>query len=723
MSHISLFPQGFYSAKTKKYVPSLIPEGTIEFFDYLEGIKGGRWQDQVLAVRTGKMEKGQAQGVTASGVFKTRKIDGLLAHSGILAMDFDSDMNDEINVDEVYADPYIYAGHESISGNGGYVFYIQIDAEKHLDAFLGIESYFANKYGMIADRSCKDVSRFRFVSFDPDLYLNEDSKVFKKYLVKKRKVTTGYVHTNSNMDFLLKQITDSHVNILEDYYDWMRAGFALANEYGESGRAMFHTLSQYSEKYDREKCDKKYNGMLRQAGGKNSIGTIYFLCANAGLQIKTRQNEQIESIVRGRLMGNVKNVKESVEKTLEMEGIESDDVDDIIKAMEKIPTSTLRPKNKQELYESLKAYLSQFDIRKNLISSKLEFEGEVMTDGLFSKIMSLCYEKVSASATTVMVRHIIEAITKEYNPIVDWFESNKNEKHSTGHIDKLLSCIKYDAQIDGVFVNNYLEVFMKKWLLSIVASVYGTHSEMVLVLIGSQGEFKTKFFRGLLPKELREYYAESNLDNGKDSDILLCEKLIIMDDEFGGKNKQEAKHFKNMLSKSEITMRKPYARDSETHQRIAVLCGTSNDSDIINDLTGNRRIIPVNVIEISKEKYEKIDKDKLWVELYHYWKEIGDDWMMTKEEVEYLNLASTKNEAVSIEVEAIQTHFLTPDNAGYVVMKSATEVIDYIQSRSTLKLNPVKIGLALKSLGFEKVDTSINGVRKKGYKMIEVDPS
>jgi predicted P-loop ATPase len=722
MSHISLFPQGFYSEKAKKIVPSRIPSGTIGFEDYLQGIKEGTWQDQVLAVRTGAIEKSSAQGVTACGVFKTRKIDDLISHSGFIAMDFDSAMNESINVDEVYCDPFIYAGHESISGNGGYVFYIKIDPEKHLDAFLGLEAYFANRYGLIADPSCKDVSRFRFVSFDPELYINTDSKDFKKYLPKKRRVIATYTHTNSNMDFMLEQVANTHTNILEDYYDWMRAGFALANEYGESGRAMYHIFSQYSEKYDRAKTDTKYNGMLRSAGGRNSIGTIYFLCANAGLQIKTRDNIQIEQIVKSRLMGNVKDVRKSVKDTLEMQGISSEEVDEIVESMEKIPQESLRPKTKQDVFEALKAFLSQFSFVKNVITSRVEFDGEVITDAIFSKLMVMCYDKVSATATTLMVRNIIDSQTIDYNPIKDWFNDTDNGVASKGHIDKLLSCIKYEAEIDGVFVNNYLQIFMKKWLLSVVASVFGTHSEMVLVFIGGQGEFKTKFFRGLLPEPLRAYYAESNLDHKTDSDILMCEKLMIMDDEFGGKSKQEAKHFKNILSKSDITMRKPYAREAETHQRIAVLCGTSNDPDTINDLTGNRRIIPVNVIEINKEKYAKIDKDKLWMELYYEWKESGDSWMLTKEEVEYLNVSTRKNEAVSTEVEALQSFFLLPDNAGYVKVFSATDVIDYIQTRTTLKMNPVKIGLALKFLGYVKIDTTINGVRKKGYRMIEVDP-
>jgi len=60
----------------------------------------------------------------------------------------------------------------------------------------------------------------------------------------------------------------------------------------------------------------------------------------------------------------------------------------------------------------------------------------------------------------------------------------------------------------------------------------------------------TAELRRLLPKPLANYYAESKLDGGKDDDILLTKKLIIMDDEFGGKSKFEAKRFKELTSKA-----------------------------------------------------------------------------------------------------------------------------------------------------------------------------
>src|SRR5690606_8018810 len=112
----------------------------------------------------------------------------------------------------------------------------------------------------------------------------------------------------------------------------------------------------------------------------------------------------------------------------------------------------------------------------------------------------------------------------------------------------------------------------------------------------------------------RRYYAESNLDEGKDSEILMCKKLIIVDDEFGGKSKKDATKLKRLSSQQTFSIRAPYGRITEDLNRLAVLGGTSNDSEVINDPTGHRRIIPIILLSFDIEKYKSIDKTKLFIE-------------------------------------------------------------------------------------------------------------
>ena len=720
MNYISLYPSGHFSAKTKSFVPAVIPVGSLAFEDYIGKIRDGEWQDDVLAVRNGKLEKSAVKGVTASGVFSKRSAQNLTAHSGIIALDFDAKMNQNIDMSELFADEFCYAGHESISGNGGFVIYVKIEPDRHLDAYNSLEAYFANKYGAVSDTSCKDVSRFRFVSFDPNAFVNDSAKVYKKYLPKKKALPrkTFFVHTNGNMAFMLKQIQEQSVNVLEDYHDWVTAGLAFANEYGETGREYFHTVSSYSAKYDEQKTNRTYDAMLRTGRKENTIGTVYWLCKKAGLKIKTESNEYLEKITKGKILGGVKNVRELVIKDAQDRGIDRQEAEAVISAVETSPMENMRPKSGDDLLHGVMGFLSQIDLRYNLITQKIEVEGEPITDTIFSRTLTKIWMNISTKVTDTVLHHLLRSTAIHYNPVTDFFLHRLDTKPS-GTIDRLFSCIQYDMRIEDSYVSNYLQVFLQKWLLSVVASAFGVHSEMMLVLIGGQGQQKTKFFRGLLPEGLLGYYAESKLDDGKDAYTLMCEKLIIMDDEFGGKNKQEAKQFKDIISKSGFSVRRSYGRYHEDRKRLAVLCGTSNEYDVINDPTGNRRIIPVNIISIDKEKFDAINKDDLWMELYWKWKEVGNGWMLTKEEIEYLNRATEKNTQIPIEQEAIEMFFGLPNTPGFTQYFSNTEIINYIESKTKLKLNYYKIGMCMKQLGFDKKSRRVNGIVKMCYELVE----
>ena len=249
--------------------------------------------------------------------------------------------------------------------------------------------------------------------------------------------------------------------------------------------------------------------------------------------------------------------------------------------------------------------------------------------------------------------------------------------------------------------------------------MHGTYSILILVVTGGQRAGKTKFFRNLLPDELMSFYAESKLDEGKDSEILMTKKLIILDDEFGGKSKQDAKRLKELSSKQWFNLRRPFGRTSEDLRRLAVLCGTSNDEEVINDPTGNRRIVPVNVLDIDHEKMEEINKIDLFIEIYNEWIENKEDFMLTKEEIEILNKSSSLNEQPSPEEEMILKYFAPSDSLGGNTVKlSNTEIKTYIEEKHpTIRLNPYKMGLTLKKLGFEKRMAKVNGSMKQVYFM------
>jgi hypothetical protein len=162
---------------------------TVETFLY--GVKSGRWETEQLNYLSGRVRKQQLPCVTPSGDFEYRKTDQLVKHSGFIALDFDEKGYSDFPLDEIAADKYVYALHKSISGKG-LVVWVRIEATKHLEAYLGLEKYFADTYHIIADPSGKDITRLRIVSHDPDLFENPASATFKKYIEKKRIIPSNY---------------------------------------------------------------------------------------------------------------------------------------------------------------------------------------------------------------------------------------------------------------------------------------------------------------------------------------------------------------------------------------------------------------------------------------------------------------------------------------------------------------------------------------------------
>jgi len=109
-----------------------------------------------------------------------------------------------------------------------------------------------------------------------------------------------------------------------------------------------------------------------------------------------------------------------------------------------------------------------------------------------------------------------------------------------------------------------------------------------LVLCGQkQGTGKTSFFRNLLPKELRKYLIEHRIDaKDKDSIYNLVKGLIVLDDEFGGLATKDVKDFKKIADANLIDIRLPYSAFYSKMKRKASLAGTSNESDVLKDVTG-----------------------------------------------------------------------------------------------------------------------------------------
>lgn len=86
---------------------------------------------------------------------------------------------------------------------------------------------------------------------------------------------------------VVSRVVLSGIDLTDDYNNWFRLGAAFANEFGESGRDLFHDLSRMSSKYDAAECDKKFNDCLRNSHNQITIATFYQMAKDAGIDIRT----------------------------------------------------------------------------------------------------------------------------------------------------------------------------------------------------------------------------------------------------------------------------------------------------------------------------------------------------------------------------------------------------------------------------------------------------
>lgn len=155
----------------------------------LKHIKNGRWQTQVNEIRDlinrnenekASVLKKTLPAFTPSGTFnERRKKENIDSYSGLLHLDYDKVEDVESLKEIIVKIPFTYSAFISPSGKGLKVMVIT-DAflENHTEAFNELRAYYDEIVGLDSDKSVKDVTRLCFVSYDPELYLNESSKIF-----------------------------------------------------------------------------------------------------------------------------------------------------------------------------------------------------------------------------------------------------------------------------------------------------------------------------------------------------------------------------------------------------------------------------------------------------------------------------------------------------------------------------------------------------------------
>lgn len=676
--------------------------------EILEGIKEGKWQDACLKVAAEEDKekrtilKKSVPYFTVSGTFEKRANSGLSQHSGLIAIDFDEIDNLPQFAEQLSKDPYSFAVFRSVSGRG-LCCIVRIDPTRHDDAFLGLQLYYWNQHRLQVDIGCKDVSRARYVSYDPDLFLNEKAKRFSKYLPKQKRTSRPahtFTHTESKFDRFMQKLDR---DITGDYIQWRNIAFALASEYGEQGRDRFHHISSYSSQYETLDCDKAYSAAMRSQealpkSGKSktiTISSLYYYAHREGIDLRNKREEKIAALSRAAKESG--RDEASVRDILAMEGeTVSEDDAKTIAATFSAPLPPAGSSNTLDIDE-VQAYLkANYPIKRNALTRNYEMLGSELESEDLNTTFIETKKQFANLSREIFDTILFSSHTPTYNPIKQYLSSLTWDGED--HIDTLCASITSDTGTP-----QWRREMIEKWLIGIVETVMtGEPNILNLVLTGKGNTGKTQFFKRLLPPSLRPYFANSQMDKGKDDEILMTQKLIIFDDEYSGKSKQDSKRIKMLLSADSFTLREPYGRKNVTLRRLASFCGTCNEVEVLNDLTGNRRVIVIEASgEFNYDLYNSVDKEQVFAQVMALLKS-GETSMLSNSQISDLNtFTSGKYSETSIEGESLRRFFSPSDKDAD--FRTTTDIKDHIEKNTKQHLVTRKLGMELRRLGYIRV--------------------
>lgn len=272
--------------------------------EVFEAIRTGRIKPHIDTIRAEKDEikrdslKRNTPAITLSGIFKERhSIGDFLKHSGLIQVDFDKVPSPQETKNMLIGDPYTYSCFISPSGTGVKVIVkIMPNKESHENTFHFLSKYYFDTYGLEMDKKCKDISRLCFLSYDPDLFVNEQSKVFTITNNSDNEVSSQKESCSSDVsdevEKIIARIEKSGIDITSNYDNWLKLGFALADGLGINGLPFYHRLSRFYPGYSQSECEKQYHHCLNGKRNGITIKTFFQLAKEHGISIQTGNRNQ-----------------------------------------------------------------------------------------------------------------------------------------------------------------------------------------------------------------------------------------------------------------------------------------------------------------------------------------------------------------------------------------------------------------------------------------------
>jgi len=683
----------------------------------LDEIKTGKYKHAIVYLRKSlsdnKLEaynkaKKSLPAFTPSGKFVGgRKPEFLAEYSKCIILDIDKLSKEDLQNAKHLANQseFTYASFISPSGNGLKIL-VQLNSEKanHKEMFLLVQEYYEKVLKLAIDKSGKDLTRLCFYSYDENLYHNPDATVF------------AFEAKQSNQAELISVLKTDNSQLPTDNSEAIYNHCVIFTEkkvkYVNGSRNVFvHQLA----------CNLNRKGVsLQQAlgyiltdfGYDEKEVTQAVNSAYGNIQEFGKNSPPLERWPKDGLAQN------NPKKPTTDNGIQSfskgdEDDDD-------------KPKPTQ--IDRLELFLSnKYIFRHNIVSGKLEFlnlqgsklvntsknnkqggeqfqyfgkkKWHVMNDFIENSMLRECL-KGRIRTNLSSLRNLLNSdFCPLFNPFEDYFFNLPSYDEKEDYITQLANTITTTKQ-------DLWQQCFKKWLVAMVGCVLDEKviNHTVIVFSGKQGLGKTTWVEKLVPKPLKEYLFSGTINpNNKDTLVQLSECMLINLDELENLNRSEIGSLKEIITKTQIRMRKAYGHNNETMPRRASFAGSVNTVQFLNDTTGSRRFL---CFELEGIQYQhNVDINLAFSQALFLFKSGFRHWF-DQEEIKSLTENNEQYQLRSPEEELLLTWFEPVERENATLFLNASQIAAKLADKVKINITEStinKIGKALKKHNFVRL--------------------
>ena len=613
---------------------------------------------------------------------------------------------------KIIADPHTLMSYITMSGNGLRVIFtyeiapefsgVPKDEEEvkkfeayYQQAFYAGNAYYEKLLGAKADMQCKNITRLSGLAHDPDVFLRPEAEVVPftaeeistaaAAYAKQSKEDKQMQRIQTYFDTLIApQLAKAKIEFRSGSHNEyvMRVGYKLAERRFSKKVALRWAMQKFGKDYpDTEQvinsCFANASPHGRQGGGGNRGDS------------KTASVEEIKSFLDGHVSLRFNEITSRVEF--------------------KAPTD-----------DNLKSHTDSTDFTDEGIWTPIN---DRKVNSLWSKM---------SEVTRVNKQDIYNIIESDYVPLFNPFTEYlstlqsvesvrsvcQNKSPSVGKKDYIRELAQTVRVKGGEQEQMLWHLYLKKWLVGMVASWISDDvvNNVILVLIGEQGAYKTTWFNYLLPPPLKQYfYTKTNANRMSKDDILtLAQYALVCCEELDTMRPAELNQLKAAVTMPSIDERAAYAHYHEHRKHIASFCGTGNSTQFLTDPTGNRRWLPFEVESIVSPRDHPFHYEGIYAQALALFKS-GFQYWFTKEEIQELNHHNRQFETPHLERELVSLYFRVPMESENGMFMTSARAIQIIGTGISQKLNPTRVGLAFNELGFQRV--RYHGIR--GYLVIQ----